>query len=325
MATLSYREALREALIEEMERTPEMVILGEDIIPQGGSFGVTQDLADLFPGRILQTPISETAIVSLALGYALTGRPAVADIMFGDFLTCCMDEVVNQAAKVRYMTGGQAEVPLVIRSPVGIGKNTAAQHSQSLEAWFVHVPGLHVVLPATPADAKGLLKSALRGKDPVMFFESKMLYSTEGPVPDGEHLVPLGRANVCREGDDLTIIATGRMVLKALEAAESLAVEGCEADVVDPRTLSPIDWETIYSSVDKTNRVLIVEEATRQCSVGAEIAATIGEERFESLDGPIRRLAAPHAPKPFSPPLEALSVPDTSGIVKLAREMVGLE
>ena len=323
MRTVTYREAIREALAEEMERHPHMIVLGEDLIPQGGPYGVHKGLAELYPGRLRQTPISEAAIAGLAVGAALAGGPVVAEIMYSDFLTCCMDEIVNQAAKLRYMSGGQARVPVVVRAPCGLGRGVAAQHSQSLESWFAHIPGLRVALPSTPADAKGLLKTAINGDDPTLFLEPKLLYAVEGPVPDGEHRIPFGQANVCREGRHLTIVALGRMVQRALDAAATLAQEGVEAEVIDPRTVSPIDWTTIFASVEKTSRVLIVEEEVRACSVGAEIAATVSEERFGYLDGPVRRISAPHVPKPFSPPLEKASVPDVPEIIRMAREMAG--
>lgn len=323
MRTLTYRDAIREALAEEMASHPHMLILGEDLIPQGGVYGVYKGLAELYPGRLRQTPISEAAIAGLAVGAALAGGPVVAEIMYSDFMTCCMDELVNQAAKLRYMSGGQARVPLIVRTTCGLGKGVAAQHSQSLESWWVHVPGLRVAMPATAEDAKGLLKTALRGEDPVIFLEPKLLYPVEFPVPEGEFTIPFGRARVCREGRDLTIIATGRMVQRALDAAAALAGEGVEAEVVDPRTLWPLDWDTLFASVEKTSRALVVEEEVAACSVGSEIAATISEQRFGFLDGPVRRVASPHVPKPFSPPLEKLSVPDVPDILRVAREMAG--
>jgi pyruvate dehydrogenase E1 component beta subunit len=244
--------------------------------------------------------------------------------MYSDFLTCCMDEIVNQAAKLRYMSGGQARVPLVIRTTSGLGKGVAAQHSQSLGAWFAHIPGLRVALPSTPADAKGLLKTALRGEDPVIFLEPKLLYQVEGPVPDGDYTIPFGEARICREGRDLTIVATGRMVQRALDAAATLAQDGLEAEVIDPRTLAPFDYGAVFASVEKTNRLLIVEEEVASCSMGAQIAATVGEERFGYLDGPVRRVSSPHVPKPFSPPLEKLSVPDVPDVLRVAREMASV-
>lgn len=320
---LSYREAINEALKEEMARQPGMVILGEDLLPGGGTFGVHAGMGDAYGERMFEAPIAEAAIAGVALGAAMTGGPAVAEIMYSDFLCVCMDEIVNQAAKIRYMTGGQARVPLVIRSPIGMTRGIAAQHSQSLEAWFAHIPGLRVAMPSTPADAKGLLKTALRGADPVVFLEPKLLYGTKGPVPAGpDHLVPFGRAAVARAGVDLTVVATGLMVSRALEAAETLAAQGVSLEVIDPRTVSPIDWDTIFDSVGKTGRALVVNEATLTCSVASEIAATIGEQRFTSLDGPVRRLGAPFAPKPSTPGLEKLSYPSAQDIVATARSMM---
>ena len=323
MREITFRDAIREALTEEMERQPGMIIIGEDLLPGGGSFGVHLGMGERFGARIFESPISEASIVGVALGVAMTGGPAVAEIMYSDFMTVCMDEIVNQAAKIRYMTGGQARVPLVIRSPIGMTKGVAAQHSQSLEAWFAHIPGLRVVMPSSPADAKGLLKSALRGEDPVVFFEHKLLYGTKGPVSDDpELLVPFGLASVVQEGSDLTIIATGLMVSRALEAAARLQESGISAEVIDPRTVSPIDWATIFASVDKTGRVLVVNEATLVCSVASEIAATIGEQRFTSLDGPVRRIGSPFVPKPSTPGLEKLAYPSVDGITRVATEMM---
>ena len=318
---ITYREAIREAVAEELERFPDMIVMGEDIMP--GAFGIHAGLDARFGDRFLEMPISESAIVGTALGAAMAGGPVIVEIMYSDFMAVCMDEIVNQAAKIRYMTGGQARVPLVIRSPIGMTRGIAAQHSQSLEAWFAHIPGLRVCMPATPADAKGLLKTALRGEDPVVFLEPKLLYGTTGPVPDGEHLVPFGKAAVAREGSDLTVIATGLMVSKALEAAIQLAEAGISVEVVDPRTVSPIDYDTIFASVDKTARALVVTEATLTCSVASEIAATIGEQRFTSLDAPVRRLGSPFVSKPSTPVLEKLAYPSTNDIVRIAHEMLG--
>ena len=321
MREITYREAIREAIIEEMRRFPDMIVLGEDILPGGGAFGIHQGLGEMFRA-VYETPISEAAIVGTALGAAMTAGPVIAEIMYSDFIAVCMDEIVNQAAKIRYMTGGQARVPLVIRSPSGMTRGVAAQHSQSLEAWYAHIPGLRVAMPATPADAKGLLKTALRGEDPVVFLEQKLLYGVKGPVPDGEHLVPLGSAVVAREGADLTVVATGLMVSKAHEAAEVLQGRGISIEIVDPRTVSPIDWATIFASVDRTGRALVVTEATLACSIASEIAATIGERRFASLDAPVRRIGSPFVPKPATPGLERLSVPGTDDIVRVASEML---
>jgi pyruvate dehydrogenase E1 component beta subunit len=319
---ITFREAISEALAEEFDRHPEMILMGEDILAQGGVFGVYRPLLETHRDRLLETPIAEPGFMGMAVGAAMTGGPVVVEVMFQDFITVCMDEIVNQAAKMRYMTGGQARMPLVIRAASGMGRGTAAQHTQSLEAWFVHVPGLKVVVPSTPADAKGLLKAALRGEDPVLFFEHKQLYALKGEVPEGEHVIPLGRARVLRDGADLTIIAWAAMAHRALEAADILAAEGISAEVLDPRTLSPLDEESVLASVRRTGRALVVDEATMRCSVGSEIAATIGEHAFESLKGPVRRLASPHAPKPFAPVLEALSIPRTGDIVTIAREML---
>lgn len=320
---ITFRDAVREALTEEMERQPGMLIIGEDLRPGGGSFGVHLGMGERFGARMFESPISEASIVGVALGAAMTGGPVVAEIMYSDFMTVCMDEIVNQAAKIRYMTGGQARVPLVIRSPIGMTRGVAAQHSQSLEAWFAHVPGLRVAMPSTPADAKGLLKSALRGEDPVVFLEPKLLYGTKGPVSDDpDLLVPFGLASVVREGADLTIVATGLMVSLALEAAARLQGSGVSVEIIDPRTVSPIDWETIFASVDKTGRVLVVNEATLFCSVASEIAATIGERRFTSLDGPVRRIGSPFVPKPSTPGLEKLAYPSVDGIERVAKEMM---
>ena len=321
MREITYRDAIREALAEEMERSPNMVIIGEDITPGGGTFGIHLGLKERFGERLLEAPISEAAIVGTALGAALAGGPAVAEIMYSDFMTVCMDEIVNQAAKIRYMTGGQARVPLVVRSPYGQTRGIAAQHSQSLEAWYAHIPGLRVAMPSNPADAKGLLKSALRGEDPVVFLEHKLLYGTKGPVPDGEHLVPLGRAAIIREGRDVTVVATGLTVSRAEEAATRLAGAGIEAEIVDPRTVSPIDWATIFASVDKTGRAIVVNEATLACSVASEIAATVSEERFASLKAPVRRIGAPFVPKPSTPELEKFAYPNVDDIVRVATEI----
>jgi acetoin:2,6-dichlorophenolindophenol oxidoreductase subunit beta len=324
MPKLSFRDAIREALIEEMRRSPAMFAIGEDLIPQGGSFGVHKGLAEMFPGRILQTPISEAAIVGVAVGGALAGGPVVAEIMFSDFMTCCMDEVVNQAAKLRYMSGGQARVPLVVRTPCGLGKGIAAQHSQALETFYMHVPGLQVAVPSTPADAKGLLKSALRSDNPTIFLEYKLLYTIEDEVPDDpDYLVPFGKARIHRDGRDVTVVATGRMVHFALAASKVLAEEGIEAEIIDPRTLSPLDLDTLTASVKRTARAVIVDEAVMTCSPASEIAASLSETCFGWLDAPIKRVASPHVPKPFTPLLEALSIPDTAAIVAAVRSVCG--
>jgi acetoin:2,6-dichlorophenolindophenol oxidoreductase subunit beta len=319
---ITFRDAIREALAEEMAAQPTMIIIGEDITPGGGTFGIHLGLAERYRDRMFEAPISEASIVGVALGAAMTGGPAVAEIMYSDFMTVCMDEIVNQAAKIRYMTGGQADVPLVVRSPIGMTRGIAAQHSQSLEAWFAHIPGLRVAMPSTPACAKGLLKTALRGRDPVVFLEHKMLYGTKGHVPGGDHAVPFGEARIAREGSDVTLIATGLMVGWCLQAAEQVSAHGISVEVIDPRTVSPIDWETIFDSVRKTGRALVVNEATLTCSVASEIAATIGESCFSDLDCPVRRLGAPFVPKPSTPGLEKLAYPTIDGIISTVMSMM---
>ena len=323
MPKKSMRDALREALHEEMERDDSIIVLGEDVIAHGGPYAVTRGIDEKFPGRIRQTPISEAGIVGTALGAALCGMRPVAEVMYVDFATCAMDEVVNQMAKVRYMFGGQTDVPVVLRLPSGSARLLAAQHSQSLEAWFLHVPGLQVVVPSTAYDAKGLLKTALRGKDPVLFMEYKRLYTNEDEVPDEDYAIPFGQADVKREGRDVTIVATGPMVPKALEAADLLAPEGIEAEVVDTRTLVPFDKATVFASVEKTNRVIVTDEEVKRGGTSAEIASLIAEECFDSLDAPVKRLAAAEVPMPFSPELEKLVVPKTEHLVAAARELAG--
>ena len=323
MPKKNMRDALREALHEEMERDDTIIVLGEDVIAHGGPYAVTRGINEKFPGRIRQTPISEAGIVGTALGAALCGMRPVAEVMYVDFATCAMDEVVNQMAKVRYMFGGQTDVPVVLRLPSGSARLLAAQHSQCLEAWFLHVPGLQVVVPSTPYDAKGLLKTALRGKDPVLFMEYKRLYVNEGEVPDEDYTVPFGLADVKREGRDVTVVATGPMVPKALEAAELLAPEGIEVEVVDTRTLVPFDKDTVFASVEKTNKVIVTDEEVKRGGTSAEIASLIAEECFDALDAPVKRVAAAEVPMPFSPELEKLVVPKTETLVAAARELAG--
>ena len=323
MPKKSMRDALREALHEEMERDDSIIVLGEDVIAHGGPYAVTRGIDEKFPGRIRQTPISEAGIVGTALGAALCGMRPVAEVMYVDFATCAMDEVVNQMAKVRYMFGGQTDVPVVLRLPSGSARLLAAQHSQCLEAWFLHVPGLQVVVPSTAYDAKGLLKTALRGKDPVLFMEYKRLYTNEDEVPDEDYAIPFGQADVKREGRDVTIVATGPMVPKALEAANLLAPEGIEIEVVDTRTLVPFDKTTVFASVEKTNRVIVTDEEVKRGGTSAEIASLIAEECFDALDAPVKRLAAAEVPMPFSPELEKLVVPKTEHLVAAARELAG--
>ena len=323
MAEISYSQALRDALREEMQRDPDIFLIGEDIGVHGGAFGVTRGLLKEFGARrVVTTPISEAAIIGAAAGAAVAGCRPVAEIMYMDFITIAMDQIVNQVAKMRYMFGGKARLPLVIRTPAGAGRGQAAQHMQSLEAWFVHVPGLEVAMPSTPRDAKGLLKSSIRDDNPVIFVENKLLYATRGEVPDSEFLIPLGQADVKRPGRDVTVVATSRMVLFALSAAEALAQEGIEAEVIDPRTLVPLDIEAIVQSVKRTNHVLIVHEACERGGVGAEIAAQIQERAFDWLDAPIKRLANPNVPIPFAQNLEALAIPDEQRIANAVRELV---
>jgi pyruvate/2-oxoglutarate/acetoin dehydrogenase E1 component len=324
MRKISYREALREALREEMHRDQTVFLLGEDIGKYwGGAFKVTDGLADEFgEERVRDTPISESAIVGAGVGAAITGMRPVAEIMFGDLTALAMDQIANQAAKIRYMFGGQVSCPLVIRTPFGAGVNIASHHSQSLEAWFMHVPGLQVALPSTPYDAKGLLKTAIRGNNPVLFCEHKLLYPVQGDVPEEEFLIPFGHADIKKEGSDVTVVATMYMLHKALAAAEELGHEGLSVEVVDPRTLTPLDKNRIINSVKKTGRVVIVSEDCKTGGVSAEIAAVIAEEAIDYLDAPIRRVTAPDTPIPFSPPLEQYVIPNEKTIADTIKEVM---
>jgi len=324
MREILYREALNEALREEMERDERVFVLGEDVAdPFGGVYKVTVGLSDVFgTDRVRNTPLSEVAIMGATLGSALTGMRPVAELMYIDFTAVCMDQIVNQIAKLRYMTGGQAVLPLVIRTQGGAGRSSAAQHAQSLEAWFVHTPGLKVVMPSTPEDAKGLLKTSIRDDNPVLFIEHKLLYNEKGPVPEDEYTIPLGVADVKRPGKDVTVIATSRMMLRSLNAAEQLEEEGISVEVVDPRTLVPLDEETLLESARKTNRVVIVHEACRRGGVGAEIAAIIQEKAFDYLDAPIERVGAADVPVPFAPILEDFVIPDEGKIVDAIRRVL---
>ncbi len=323
MRKLTMRAAINEALRQEMRRDPNVYVIGEDVGVFGGCFGVTAGLIDEFgPERVVDTPITESAIVGNALGAAATGLRPVAEIMFMDFVGVTMDQIYNQAAKMRYMFGGKAKIPMVIRAACGAGGSAAAQHSQSLEAWFMHVPGLKVVAPSTAYDAKGLLISSIRDDNPVIFVEHKFIYDLEGEVPEDAYTVPLGKADVKRQGSDVTIIATMAMVHRALEAAEELSKEGISVEVVDPRTLQPLDGETIIESVKKTHKVVIVHEAVKFAGPGAEIAAMIAEEVFDYLDAPIKRVAAPFTPVPFSPVLEQEYIPSKEKIIAAVREAV---
>ena len=324
MREITYKQAIQEALREEMRRDERVFLLGEDIGVYGGAFGVTLGFVEEFgKERVRDTPISELGIVGAAAGAALMGMRPVVEIMFMDFSTLALDQLANQAAKLRFMFGGKARVPMVLRAPQGAGTGAAAQHSQSLEALFVHFPGLKVAIPSTPADAKGLLKAAIRDDNPVVFIEHKLLYNRKGQVPEGEHLVPLGQAEIKRPGRDLTIVAISNMVPKALEAAETLAAEGIEVEVVDPRTLVPLDEATILDSVRRTGRVLIVHEACRTGGVGAEILSRIVEEGFDYLDAPVRRLAGRDLPIPYSKELERQVIPQAEDIVREVRRLLG--
>lgn len=323
MPLKTYRDALREAIREEMIRDERVFIMGEDVGVYGGIFGVTAGLMEEFgEERVRDTPISEIAIAGVAAGAAMTGMRPIAEIMFIDFTTIAMDQIVNQAAKWHYMSGGRIKAPLVIRTVAGTGRRAAAQHSQSLEAWFAHVPGLKVVMPASPYDAKGLLKSAIRDNNPVIFIEHKGLYNEKGEVPEEEYLIPLGKADIKREGKDCTVVATSIMVMRALAAAEILEKEGISIEVVDPRTLRPLDVDTICNSVRKTNRLVIVHEACGFGGFGGEIAMQVMENAFFDLDAPIIRLAGLDVPVPFSPPLEDIAIPSVEQIVKAVRDLV---
>jgi len=324
MREVTIRDALRETLREEMQRDKSVFLLGEDIGRHwGGAFGVTKGLAEEFgDDRVRDTPISESAIIGVGVGAAITGMRPVAEIMFGDLSALAMDQICNQAAKIRYMFGGQASAPLVIRTPFGAGVNIASHHSQSLEAWFMHTPGLYVAVPSTPYDAKGLLKTAIRGSNPVLFVEHKLLYPVKGMIPEEDHVVPFGVADIKRDGSDVSIVATLYMVHKALAAAEQLSREGISVEVVDPRTLAPLDKQAIVKSVKKTGRLVVVSEDCKTAGVSAEIAATVAEETLDYLDAPIKRVAEPDTPIPFSPALEKFVIPDEKRIVKAVKEIV---
>jgi pyruvate/2-oxoglutarate/acetoin dehydrogenase E1 component len=324
MKEVTIRDALREALREEMKKDQSVFLLGEDIGRYwGGAFGVTKGLAEEFGDeRVRDTPISENAIIGVAVGAAITGLRPVAEIMFGDLTALAVDQICNQAAKIRYMFGGQVSVPCVIRTPFGAGVNIASHHSQSLEAWFMHTPGLCVAVPSTPYDAKGLLKTAIRGNDPVFFVEHKLLYPIKGMIPDEDYTIPFGIADVKREGKDVTIVATLFMVHKALAAAEQLRKEGISAEVLDPCTLVPLDRASIVKSVRKTGRLVIVTEDCRTAGVSAEIAAIVAEDALDYLDAPIKRVAEPDAPVPFSPPMEQFVIPNEKSIIEAVRTVV---
>ncbi len=331
MRTISYREAINEALRQEMRRDPSVVIMGEDVTgapqsdlqehldPWGGVLGVTKGLVHEFGReRVRDTPITESSFVGAGVGAAATGLRPVVELMFIGFMGVCLDQITNQAAKMRYMFGGKAKIPLVIRTMIGAGFRAAAQHSDSIYSVFVHFPGLKVVAPATPADAKGLLAAAIRDDDPVIFCEHKLLYDIKGPVPEGEHIVPLGLADVKRAGSDVTIVAISRMVLHALEAAEQLARDGISAEVVDLRTLAPLDEATVLGSIRKTGRLVVVDEDNPRCSVACDIATLAATQALEYLNAPVKLVTAPHTPVPFSPALEDIYVPSPARIVQAA-------
>ncbi|WP_421723170.1 alpha-ketoacid dehydrogenase subunit beta [Bauldia sp.] len=322
---LSFAEAIREALALALEHDERVILMGEDIGVYGGAFQVTGDLIHRFgPERVRDTPISELGGAGVAVGAALTGLRPIYEFQFSDFSALAMEQIVNQAAKLRYMLGGSVSVPLVFRLPSGSGTGAAAQHSQSLEAWFAHVPGLKVVEPSTPEDAKGLLLAALDDPNPVLMFEHKLLYKAKGPVPAGRYTVPIGEARVCRGGTDVTIAAAAIMVPRALEAAAALADDGIDAEVIDLRTLRPLDRDTLVESVKKTMRLICVYEGVKTLGIGAEVSATIAEsEAFDFLDGPIVRLGGAESPVPYNPELERAAVPQVPDIIAAARDLIG--
>ena len=330
---ISQREALNQALFHEMERDPMVIIMGEDIVggagkadqftdAWGGPFGVTHDLVHKFgKERVRDTPITESAFVGAAITASATGLRPIAELMFVDFATVAMDMIVNQAAKMRYMFGGKLKLPFVIRTTVGGGIHTAAQHSQVLYSIFAHIPGIKIVVPSTPYDCKGLLITAIRDDDPVMFFENKVLYDEKGMVPEEAYTIPFGEADIKREGDDVTIVALSGMVNVALDAAKELEKGGISVEIVDPRTLVPMDEQTILKSVEKTGRVVIVDEDSPRCGAATDIAALIGEKAFFSLEAPIMRVTPPHTPVPFSPPLEEFYLPNAKKVIKAVKEI----
>ena len=321
---LTFAQAVREALAEEMRRDDRVCILGEDVAEAGTPFKVLSGLLEEFgKDRVLDTPISEAGFTGLAVGAAMTGLRPVVDIMFGDFITLTMDQMVNQAAKVHYMSGGSWRVPMVMRTTLGATRRSAAQHSQSLHAWFSHVPGLKVILPSTPYDAKGLLKTAIRDENPCVFFEDKMMYKLKGPVPPDDYTIPLGVADVKRAGSDITIVATSSMVQVALGAATLLEQSGVSAEVIDPRTTWPLDEKALLQSAAKTSRVIVLDEGYSRYGVTAEIASVIAAGAFYDLDAPVRRIGAMHVPIPFSPPLEDVTVPSEASVFEIARELCG--
>ncbi len=322
MREIEYREAINEAIIEEMDKDKKVFLIGEDIGVYAGAFRAYKGLLDKYgPERVVNTPISENTIIGAGVGAALIGMRPVAELMFVDFGALAMDQIVNQAAKIKYMTGDMLNVPLVIRTQGGAGRGVAAQHSQSLEAWFYHIPGLKVVMPSTSYDVKGLLKTAIRDDNPVMFIEHKMIYLFKGPVPEEEYTIPFGVADIKREGKDVTIVAYSNMLFKSLEAAEELKKDGISCEVVDPRTLVPLDIDAIINSVKKTNRLVLVTEACRRGSVASDISSIVTEKVFDSLDAPVKIVAGLNTPIPYNSSLEQASIPHTSDIVKAVREL----
>lgn len=323
MRKMTYAEAIREGMRIKMKENPNVYIVGEDVGTFGGCFGVTAGLFEEFgEKRVRDTPISEGVIIGCAVGSAATGLRPIAELMFMDFLTVGMDQLVNQAAKMRYMFGGKISLPMVVRLPAGAGVQAAAQHSQSLEAWLTHIPGLKVVYPSTPKDALGLMLSSIDDDNPVMFVEHKLLYAMEGEVKEDIEPIPLGVADIKQEGSDITVIATGKMVHEALRAADTLSQEGIQAEVIDPRTLYPLDKETIFKSVEKTNRVVIVTEENKRGSFAGELSATISEECFDYLDAPISRIGSLDTPIPFSPTLESYVIPNAQDIINVVKNMI---
>ena len=324
MREIYFSHAIREAIAQEMEADPNVFILGEDIAGYGGAFKVTQGLVEQFgPARVRNTPISENSIVGVGVGAAITGLRPIVDIMFQDFITLAMDQLVNHAAKFHYMYGNQCTVPMVVRTPAGGGRNYGPTHSQSLEAWFMHAPGLKVVAPSNAHDAKGLLISAIRDPNPVVFIESKLLYGVRGPVPEELYTVPLGEAKVVREGAHLTLVAYSRMTVECLKAAEVLAASGIECEVIDLRTLAPLDMDSVAASVEKTGRAIVVAEDCRTAGVSAEVAARITEECFDFLQAPVRRVAGADTPIPCADVLERAALPDASKVVAAAVALLG--
>ena len=331
--SITYMQAINEALEQEMERDETVVVFGEDNVggtgspgemdAWGGVMGVTKGLYGKFPNQILDTPISESAFIGAAAGAACSGLRPVAELMFVDFMGVCFDQIYNQAAKFRYMFGGKAKTPMVIRTMYGAGIRAASQHSQSLYPIFTHIPGLKVVVPSNPYDAKGLMIAAIRDDDPVIFFENKVLYAVEGEVPEEAYEIPLGEAEYVREGDDVTIVAIGRMVSMAEQAAAALADEGIECEIVDPRTTSPLDEETIFESVENTGRLVVVDESNPRCSMASDIVSRVAEKCFDDLKAAPKMVTAPHTPPPFSPTLEDLYVPDPEKVAAAVREVTG--